>query len=226
MKKLLIVTMVLVLIFSMVGCKSKDESISKELTSDEEILNLARHIEKLDGEFYRFDIGYEDYFNKLKEIDNHLSETVHNSDERLEDFHIYRCPITVISHKIIIEDKSHKEIDKGIKELVEGEKEIPWEIEKSKISKVYTDEEKGFKYVFSKMDWGYTDEKYFSNEYEGKWAGDMWSIRRYTFVKEEGNWKLLYVEREDKLMVGDKEKEPKFGKFNGEEVEFEEVIDD
>ncbi|WP_425446773.1 lipoprotein [Dethiothermospora halolimnae] len=230
MKKLIIVIMILFLILSISGCQSKGDSVSKELTNDEEILNLARHIEKLDGEFYSFDIGYEDYFNKLKEIDKHLSEIVHNSEKGLKEFHANRCPIQSIRYNITEPGMSYKGIDKMIKVALEEGVEFPWEIEKPKISKVYTDKEKGFKYVFSKMDWRYTDEERFSTVYEGKWLGDMWTLRKYVFIKEKGNWKLLDIEREDKFMMVNKEgepreREPQLDKFNGEKVKFQEVIE-
>ncbi|MTI71600.1 MAG: hypothetical protein FH751_15240 [Firmicutes bacterium] len=214
MKKIFLFLMIFILLIIPVGCESNKHTISKEIDSDKKILGLVKHIEKTDGKYYNLEISYKDYSRQLKEIEVHLSSFVDHSTDGLKEFHFSKCPIIQVRHSSPQQYLESKNMEK-----------LPWEINKSEISNVYTEKQNKYKYVLTKMYWGYTDENYWIDDYKGSWRGNMWTLRKYTFIEKEGQWKLLSVVREDKLMDGDKEKEPMLDKFNNEKVKFNEIIE-
>lgn len=222
MKKIFIFLISFILIFSMVGCtnsisSNKDISVMK-LETDQNIFDLVKHIEELDCKYYNFKLNYKEYSNELETLNKHLSSIIVNTYEDLEKFHFNRCPISNL--KLPSDSETYEDLYNLESKFLEENTIQPWIFEKSEISDVYHNSDTNFKYIYTKVYWKFTSEDLdpISRRYQ-------YLLKKYEFVEEDGEWKLVSVDWQDELLVRrNKSKEPRLSLFNGELVKYSETI--
>lgn len=188
MKKIVII---LVLIISIVlfGC---NKETSEEI--DKNIIDMVTNVETLDHSFSNINMTFEDYIIGLKGmfIDNY-KEDDHYDRIYFKDTNDFK-----------LKDITREQIDR----YKESRKE-PIDIT-IKISKVYTDEKTGLKYVFT--------ESIFDSDNK-----DITSYlrKRYILINIDNSWKIRGIE---KAWYGQKDIENRedllFDKFYGEKVKY------
>lgn len=237
MKRILIIFMVSILIIIMIGCQSDVSVVNKEVKIDEEILELVKYMEETDVSYYEFDISYDEYLEELDKMKKNVSKTMGYSDEELKKFHFKRCHliefnIDASGSKNKIFDEFQQSLNEGANKLFDEGGALPFDIRKSEISKVYNDTVTGFKYVIIKRNWGKWEldtgnwQRIIRAKNDHlKWLEDQWVLKKYNFIKEDGEWKLISIDTETQQSHSHKIEDASLNKINCEPVEYIEMIE-
>lgn len=229
MRKIIVTLLFFILLITcLFGCTIGKGASSSAPSNDQEIVDLVKEIEENDAKYYVLDICYEEYLDFLDKVNKNLSEVMNMSEEKVKEFHFDRCYISEIGDYRkpleITTDEYQKWNNDQFMEWREVNNKSPWGISKVKISDVFYDTETNFKYVFTKIYWRYYLEHRLKT-YESLKDIEPYSIRKYTFIQEEGDWKLLAVDMDGIRVLNGKELETELDKFNGDHVEYTQVIE-
>jgi len=229
MNKKPVLLIVIVFILSLIGCTQ-----NKILDINELIIEKTKTYEIYEDQFIRLQISYDEFKKNMKDIVidiNYLDDKELFGYSGISGNRMYFAKdlvgFTLEEIKLLLED-----VENDLRKQYE---EKGWDYDKYKketeieygnpsvevkISNVYDDRDYNWKYVFSQT----------YIKYNNKNNTEQYINKRYRFVEENGEWKILNVDQssihwdKDSEMKEELLKKLSYQTFNNEPIEYIEIV--